>query len=428
VATERRYLREPFTLRFEARLGRVAAWSGRTALVLDSSAFYPEGGGQLGDQGTLRIGGVVLPIIDVQIDDDGEVFHVVDPAAPGAAEAAAALSPGAAAEGEIDAARRRDHMSQHTGQHMLSRALLDVAQAETVSSRLGASVSTIDVSIGGAGAAASSSSAGAPEGRDAGPLALEAVVERVNDAVLEDRPIRTMFPTASELASLPLRRKPKVDDGVRIIDIEGFDMSPCGGTHCTSTGQVGPVHVVGTERYKGLVRVSFVAGKRALRELQGRDAALRDLARSFNCGPLDVPVAVGKLRAELKAKAALFGTARGELVALLAERLLSAHPADPSGTTRIAVLREGDELGALRALAGALCRRPDVVALVASSEAGEGRGELLVVAERGAQAAFDAGKWLKETAAAHGGKGGGRPERAEGRLPAGVDWALVSRG
>jgi alanyl-tRNA synthetase len=298
-------------------------------------------------------------------------------------------------------------MSQHTGQHMLSRALLDVAGAETVSSRLGATASTIDL-----------------RGDRLTDADLARAEDLVNDAVLDDRPVHALFPTADELAKLPLRRDPKVDREVRVIQVEGFDFSPCGGTHCTRTGQVGPVRITGVERHKGGWRVTFLAGRRAILDHRAKDGVLAELARSFTCGPLDVGVAVAKLRADLKARADQLAAARGELVAQLAERALAARAPDPSGTTPIVVARVGDDVETLRALAARLAARPDVVALVASRE--RAGGDWLVVVERGAGASLDAGAWMKRVAAAHGGRGGGKAERAEGRLPAVVDFASVA--
>jgi len=210
-----------------------------------------------------------------------------------------------------------------------------------------------------------------------------------------------------------------------VIDIEGFDMSPCGGTHCTRSGQIGSVRVVGLEKYKGGWRVTFHAGLRALEDARRKDAVLTELARDFTCGVLDVCQSVARLRSDLKARGDALSTARGELVELLADRLLAAHP--PSGgCTPIVVVRERDDLGMLRTLAGRLATRDDVVAFCAAP--GE-RGDLSVVVQRGARAEFDCGAWLKKVAAEHGGRGGGRPERAEGRLPAAVSLpTLASQG
>lgn len=398
--TEKLYWNDPFALSFEATLLAIASHGGAPSLVLDRTLFYPEGGGQLADRGALELGGRVLAVKEVQIDDDGTVHHLVE----GPLED---LVVGGTVSGRVDRDRRRDFMSQHTGQHVLSRALIEAAQAETVSSRLGEVGATIDTPLA-----------------SLDDSVLARAEDLVNDLVLEDVVVRTHYPTPEELAAMPLRRAPKVATGIRIIEVEGFDFTPCGGTHVTRTGQIGPVRITGVERYKGGTRVSFLAGRRALSDARGKDAILRDLAKAFTCGAAEVPAAIGKLRADLKARTDGFATARGELVQLLAESILAAHPVDPLGT-RIFVSREGDDLPTLRALAGALARRPDVIAFVASRDPS---GDVLLVVERGsapASSTFDCGAWFKKAAASVGGRGGGRPDRAEGRLPKTADLATL---
>jgi alanyl-tRNA synthetase len=390
--TEKLFWKDPFATAFEATVVAVEG----DAVVLDRSLFYPEGGGQLGDRGTLTVGGRGVRVRDAQVDDEGRILHLIE----------GELAVGAAVQGTIDRDRRRDHMSQHTAQHVLSRALIEVARAETVSARLGAESCTIDT-----------------DKNALDESAIARAEDLVNELILSDVAVRSHYPTAEELSAMPLRRSPKVATGIRVIEVAGFDFTPCGGTHVASSGQIGPVRVLGVEKYKGGTRVAFAAGKRALNDAREKDAILRELARSFTCGIGDVPAAIGKLRTELKTRTDAMAAARGELMQVLAERLLAAHAVDPLGT-RIVVTREGDDLATLRALAGALARRPDVIAFVASRDAS---GDQLLVVERGAATSFDAGAWFKKNVAAVGGRGGGRPERAEGRLPGNVDLAELAR-
>src|SRR3990170_4166050 len=240
------YHDDPPALAFAARVIAHSAWNGAPALVLDATAFYPESGGQMADRGTLAGAAVA----DVQVDDAGVVHHVL-------AAGAALPAPGAEVRGEVDRARRRVHMALHTGQHLLSRALADVARGETVSSRLGETACTIDLDLARL------------EDRD-----LVRAEELVNAVVDDDVPVVAFFPTAAELAALPLRRAPKVAERIRVVRIGGFDVSPCGGTHCRSSAQVGLVRVTGVERYKGKVRVTFAAGRRARDALSRHDDLL----------------------------------------------------------------------------------------------------------------------------------------------------------
>jgi alanyl-tRNA synthetase len=389
MRTERLYHQDPLLLTFDARVVAHAAWSGAPSVVLDRSAFYPESGGQMADRGVLAGHAVA----DVQVDDDGLVHHVL--------EGGALPAVGETIAGAVDAARRRVHMALHTGQHLLSWALAEVASAETVSSRLGESGCTIDV--------------------DRETLDERRVAEAedlVNAIVDEDVPVRAFFPDPAELASLPLRRAPKVTGPVRVVAIGSYDLTPCGGTHCTRSAQIGFVRLTGVERYKGKARVTFSAGRRARGELWREAGVLRDLGRAFTCGPLDVPGGVDKLRRELGEAREALGQVRSRLADAAAVEL--AAQAAATGRA-VGVLDGGPDL--LRALATRITAAPEAVAFLA----GRGPEGLAVLVARGSASSFDCGAFLKQAAAQAGGRGGGRPERAEGRLPAGADWpALVA--
>ncbi len=397
MPTEKLYWDDPFALTFETRGATLSSWDGRPSLVLSATRFYPEAGGQLGDTGWLDVGGVRVVVEDTQIGEDGTIHHLV--ASPPLPDAAGVLEGATPVQGSVDRDRRVDHMAHHTAQHMLSSALAEVARAETVSARLGRASCTIDLDVPGTS-----------------DRHLVRAEELVNAVIRDDVPIRAFFPTDTELAALKLRRAPKVTQGIRVIDIEGFDLSPCGGTHCTRTGQVGVVRVVGTEKYKGKVRLSFHAAARALADMRAKDDVLAALTGELTCGIPDLGAALAKLKAELRTTRESLGQSRAELARRVADEALARHAERTDGTdTRIVVVREGDDVATLRVLAGRLTERPDVVAICLSKAEGD---DFSVVVQRGPAAKLDCGAWLKETAAAHGGRGGGRPERAEGRLSA----------
>jgi alanyl-tRNA synthetase len=391
--TERLYYSDPFLFRFTGRVLAHGTWNGAPSVVLDRSAFYPEAGGQMADRGVL--GG--RAIRDVQVDDAGLVHHLLElPEGAGLPEVGAELS------GEIDRVRRRTHMALHTGQHMLSRALVDVANAHTVSSRLGETLCTIDV--------------------DLDVLDERRVAEAedlVNSIIDDDIVIRAFFPTPEELAALPLRRAPKVTDNIRVIQLGDFDVSPCGGTHCTRSGQVGMVRVLGVERYKGKGRVLFSAGRRARSELWAEAGTLRSLGKSFSCGPLDVPASVDKLRRDLTEVREALGAARAKLAESTAAELAAQLEQSP-GKPVVAVL-DGATPEDLRSVAVRLTRRPEAVVLLA----GRTPEGLSVLISRGSGSDFGCGAFLKRAAEAAGGRGGGRPEHAEGRLPPTTDWPTI---
>lgn len=389
--TERLYQSDSFLRRFSARVRGHSEVQGKSALRLDRSGFYPESGGQLADHGT--IGG--LQIDDVQVVG-GDVLHVV-------ASSDVALPPvGSEVEADIDWPRRRLHMALHSGQHVLSRALLDRARARTVSSRLGESVCTIDV-----------------DRPELSSEELDRVEELANSIIDDDRPLRAYFPSAAELQQLELRRAPKVEGNIRVVEIEGFDVTPCGGTHVARSAQIGEVWVSGVERYKKGTRVSFAAGRRARLALRAESRTLRDLAQHFSCGLGDVPAAVNKLRRELKDARETLGELRAQAAERWAEQL--CEQLEASGRQHAVANLEGAPVELLRKVSALVAERPQTVAVIGgSSNVGTH-----VVVTRAADSTQHAGQLMQRLAKLCGGRGGGRPERAEGRLPAGVDLAAL---
>jgi alanyl-tRNA synthetase len=380
--TRRLYHDDAYLRRFDAEVVAITTYKARPAIVLDQTAFYPEAGGQLGDRGQLGAAAVV----DTQETDDGTIVHLFDGEAPAV---------GARITGELDWLRRRQHMAQHTAQHLLSGALLDRAQAATVSARLGESTLTIDVA------------------RDRIPDAeLAAAEDLANDVVDDDVAIRAWFPDPDELARLKLRRDPKVTADIRVVAIGEFDYSPCGGTHCARTSQLAAVRITGAERYKGMTRVTFTTARRGRAELFSRDQVLRGLASQFSCGPAEVPAAVDKLRRDVEAT----GTELTQLRSRLATALIAQLP----GTGRVVAALPGDpEL--LRSVAAKLVAAGRDALLCAPEDAGA-----TVVLMRAAGSTLDCGALWKQLAARLGGKGGGRADRAEGRLTTPVgDWAAT---
>jgi alanyl-tRNA synthetase len=388
--TPRLHYENPLLLELDVRVERHATHEGRASVVLDRTIFYPESGGQMADRGTLAGASVV----DVQVDEEGVVHHVIDGPLPEARATVRAV---------VDGKRRRLHMALHTGQHMLSRALLDVAGAATKSVRLGETACTVDVDV-------SSLS------RDA----LEEAERRVNAAIDEDRPVRAWFPTDEELRALTLRSEPKKEHArLRVVRIEGFDTQACGGTHAVSTAQVELLRIEGVEPYKGGSRVTFSAGPRARASYSEESAILRALARSFDVGPREVTASIDKLRRDAAALRERAKADEKRLAELVAEALRTATPAGEP----IVALLDADSPETMRAVATLLAKdAPRVVLLAAPTEGG-----LQIVAARGEAAAFDCGAFVRRLAEASGARGGGRPDRAEARLPEPVDFVHLAR-
>ena len=236
MSTERLYYDYASAGPFEAVITAVRPWeAGGAALVLDKTIFYPEGGGQSGDRGSIN----GIPLLDVR-EQDGEILHIVS--AKGAVCGPARLA--------LDAARRRDFTVQHTAQHLLSGTILRLTGKPTVSMHLGDEVNTIDV-----------------DSQEIAADTLITVEEAAADAIERDCQVIIHLCPPEDAGSFPLRKvPPQGEEVIRVVEIEGNDFSPCCGTHCTSAGQIGALRVLDAEKYKGMTRVRFIAGRRVLRD------------------------------------------------------------------------------------------------------------------------------------------------------------------
>ncbi len=264
--TERLYWADAACTRFSATLLATATHDGRPAAVLDATCFYPTSGGQPHDTGLLG----EVPVVDV-VEEDDRIVHVL--ARP------LDRPVGTRIDGEVDWERRLDHMQQHSGQHLLSAAFTELLGAATVSFHLGTEVCTIDLD------------------REALTEADSArVEERANAVVLDGRPMLAREYDEDEALALPLRKAPVVHGRIRVVTVDGFDASACGGTHVSTTGQVGPIHIRRTERRHGGVRVEFLCGGRALRDYRARDALVQALAGALSVGVADLPAALTRLQ------------------------------------------------------------------------------------------------------------------------------------
>ena len=241
--TERLYYGDSYLWTFDAVVTSVKNGKrpGEWEITLDRSAFYPTSGGQPYDTGTLAFGKVKAKVTDVETDASGEVIHTVDKEIPA----------GTAVRGEIDGARRTDHMEQHGGEHMLAGAIWEKLGGTTIGLHLGQTDSSIDVSM--------------PDERTR--LTEEEILlleNTVNERIRLDAPIRCWFPEENELKKLPLRKAPTVTEHVRIVAMGDFEMVACGGTHPSSTGRIGLMKIISAIPAKGKIRISFVCGGRAV--------------------------------------------------------------------------------------------------------------------------------------------------------------------
>jgi alanyl-tRNA synthetase len=372
--TERLHRDDPYLLEFDAVVRERREHQGRPAVVLDRTAFYAESGGQPWDLGLLEDARVVAVI-----EDGGEVVHVLD--RPIAADRV---------HGRVDAARRRDHMQQHHGQHLLSKAFVEVAQAATVAFHLGSEDTTVDLD------------------RFVGQEQARAAETCVNDIVWQARPVRIASLTAAEARAQGLEPPEGVESGIRIVEAEGFDRQPCGGTHPRTTAEVGVVLVTALERYKGGTRVHFVCGGRAVEAFARRRAALDELVAGLSAPIQELPAAVQRLKDDL---AASERRARGLLERAIdgdARRLLATAQGSGSPAVVVATL-EGWPAEELRLLAARVVALAPAVALLASRSE---KAQLVFAQSEGLT--HDVPALLKAAVETIGGKGGGRGNLAQG--------------
>jgi len=391
--TDRLYYTDPYLREFDATIVRVAADGDRIVVALDRTAFYPTSGGQPFDIGTLG----ELPVVDVFDADDGGVSHVVT------AGASAALVEGAVAHGVVDWRRRFDHMQQHTGQHVLSAAFDKLFDARTVSFHLGAEVATIDLS------------------RELSPADITAVESEANRIVWEDRPVTIRFVDAEEAARLPLRKEPQRGGTLRLIEVESFDLSACGGTHVSRTGAIGIIAIARWERFKGGQRIEFLCGGRALRRMRESRDVITGGVRLLSVLPAELPATIQRLQAEAKDQKRTIAALQEELARFRATEL--AATAETTNAGRLVLRSVAMDADGLKSLASAIVGQPGhVVVLVSAS-----RPAVAVAARSSDVAAVSAQKIVAALTAQFGGRGGGRAELAQaGGLDASPDAVLAA--
>jgi|SRR5689334_3345207 len=374
--TERLYYSDSHLIEFEARVvdlsDRVSGW---TAVVLDRTAFYPTGGGQPSDTGTLN-GARVEECID---DGDNGVLHVVQGAAP---------SLNSVVHGRVDWPRRLDHMQQHTGQHILSQAFVTLFNAPTRSFRVLDGVCEIDIEL-----------------NNPTTEVIDRAVELANNVVWEDRAITIRSVTSGEAAELPLRKEPARAGDLRLIEIEGFDLTPCGGTHAYRTGEVGMIAVRSWERAKGLTRIEFVAGVRALADYRKANRSAREVAALFSTGRDDAAQVAAQMLEEHKELNRRIRVLEEMAAGVEAEKLLAS--ASDGVVTHIF---DGRDAESLKKLAHALISHSRTIVLLASRD----RDTARLVFARSADASGDMNALMREACAMLDGRGGGRPDMAQG--------------
>jgi len=267
-ATRRLFDEDPYQFEFHARVIGSSDEEDRFGIVLDQTQFYPESGGQPADTGAI----MNLPVLHV-FERDHQIVHILEQSIPVHTDV----------KGKVDADRRFDHMQQHTGQHILSQVFIQIHHAETIGFHLGQEFSTLDLNVSGL------------EERDIGD-----VEKRVNEIITQNRAVHVHSATQAELSKYPLRKPPKTEGPVRIVEVEGFDWSGCCGTHVRRTGEIGLLKILRWEKYKGGSRITFLCGNRCLEHYQNTYQIIRQLSRILSTGVMDLPATAEQLQADRK--------------------------------------------------------------------------------------------------------------------------------
>jgi alanyl-tRNA synthetase len=387
--TERLYYAEPYLRQFEATVTERLSWHGQPAVVLSRSAFYPTGGGQPHDTGWLQ----GVPVLDVvERETDKAVIHLLEKALPGAS----AEVDRRVVTGEVDWPRRFDHMQQHTGQHILSQVAERLLDAATVGFHLSEKASTVDLDR--------------PSLNDE---QLDQLEGEANCIVFGNRPVVARFVSREELAGLPLRKAPEVSGPIRIVEIQNFDWSPCGGTHVRAAGEVGLIKIVRTERRGSETRLEFLCGGRALADYRVKNQLLLGLASRLSVGFWELGEAIERREEEARRQRKAAQIAQHQLLEFEARSI--AAQAEPLGDfVLVSRVLQDRQLEDVKRLALRMAEQHGCVALLGL--AGD-KGHLVFAAPP--DSAYDLRPVLRQACAVIGGGGGGRPHLAQGGGPIG---------
>jgi alanyl-tRNA synthetase len=391
--TERLYYHDSFLYEFDAEVLDVVSASNsdsRPAVILDRTAFYPTSGGQVFDMGWVlhadpRGNSHRLRVAEVTERDNGQILHIL--------ENAGSIQKGSHIHGLIDIDRRRDHMQQHSGQHVLSAAFVRLFNFPTVSFHMGLESCSIDLDT-----------------KNLITSQVEATEALANDLVMENCAVGIRFATQEEARGLGLRKLPPVErEKLRLIEVGDFDLTACGGTHVSATGQIGCILLRKIEKTRQGWRVEFVCGKRAVSMARRDYTVLTESGSLLSSHIWDVPQQVRKAQEELRASRKSREQLLEEMADLYASRLLAETP-ENGGRKIITRIFPDRDLVFIKLLAQRLTHRsPGTIALLGITC----DQPALVFAQSPGQP-FDMGVLMKEMLAGLGGRGGGSKDMAQG--------------
>jgi alanyl-tRNA synthetase len=373
--TEKLFYIDPYLKEFNAKVLDVKHdENGNLYAVLDQTAFYPTGGGQPHDIGT--IGNV--RVTDVQ-EINGEIRHYIE--APVSLEAFVC---------KIDWNRRFDHMQQHAGQHILTAAFEEILGLKTVSFHLGKELCMIDLAAS-----------------DLTEEQTMKVEKRANDVILQNKPIITKWVTKEELSSYSLRKETSVKENIRLVIIPDFDYNGCGGTHPKSTGEVASIKILSWEKQRNHIRVTFVCGNRVLSQLHEKQRILTSLSPLLNAPQNGLEHAVKQLLDKEKSLIKELENLKGKLIQLEAEELIRKG----SEQNLITAIYYDKNMQELQKLARIIAEKGENLVFLLVNESEE---QLQIVCGKGKKGEVNAKEWIAAILPLINGKGGGNEFLAQG--------------
>lgn len=382
MGTSKLYRDNAYTTEFDAQVKHLAKVEGGFEVVLDKTVFYPTGGGQPFDTGLID----EIPVTDVQERGD-EIVHMLE-----------GQPKSRTVSGKIDWHRRFDHMQQHAGQHILSAVFEKIAGAGTVGFHLGNQFVNIDLNV-----------------QRLTENQITRAEQLANEIVFDNRAIKTYIVEPKDISKLPLRKPPAVKEDIRIVEIDGFDYSPCGGTHPSHTGSVGLIKIRHWEKSKNNTRIEFLCGGRALRDFQGKNESINRISALLSVRDFETADTVERIVSDNKALLKTIEGLKESLCEYEARALVDSAPLE-KGIRVVKVLFDNRPFEELRLLASAITRSEGCIAMLCNT--GE---KSQVIAGRSEDINMDMRKPFKKVMSQHSGRGGGNDRVVQGGFESAED-------
>lgn len=386
MSTQKLYYFDSYITEFEANILEIVTYQDKFAVILDKTYFYPESGGQPSDIGTINNINV-----SYVLEKQDKILHITD--------SKLELGP---ARCEIDWSNRFDSMQQHSGQHIISACFYKLYEGETSSFHIGKETATIEIDI---------------ESFDAEMA--ERVEAMANTMIYGNLPVTTDIVDKEKLALLPLRKQPKVESNIRIVNIEGCDCTPCGGTHVKATGEIGMIKIKKWEKLKGSHKFEFVCGNRALTDYRYKNALVNKLGAYLSAPEQEVEKAFLKFKDDYNNMQKQLSQLRSEMVNIDAQALMQQN-IDVKGIKVISKVLENRDFNDVKLIAQIIASVPSHITLLAVNNK-----NAQLIFTRSDDIDINMNDLLKSVLPSISGKGGGSSKAAQGGGTGDIEAALA---